>query len=653
MQNFFSGASEERARATARFVAIVLLLLFLWQALSRLFLAGDAVVRLSDDAFYQFELASNLAEGLGLSVDGLHLAHGVQLLWPLLLTPFAFVLGSAALPFVATLLGLFFLLLATYLAVRLLDRHVPFELAVALGLFLLSRPGVIDFATNGQETCLVLVGLFAWALLSLSPPNPAGQRPVLPELAMALVLPWLRTELIALPLGLALWYLLAQIRGLERNRWQRPLMVGLAGLVSYLLLQLLFFAAALPPSGFAIPEAMQGSFWAGNPSMSEILERYWFFGRPLALGGVYGAASLAFGATAAWMVLAPLLRIRRWLPLVLVLALSLLGAGNSSVALLGALLLLVAPNLPGQLWRSSLLPGFVGGWLAFFAVACLHLLLRQYPRDYYFVLAALPGLLGLAFVLGYLFKGEGLLALVPETRRRQLGWMLLLLLAVFDFGHSSRSFPWQQENDFAARMTPLLFEEGLQLQPPAVAGFNSGILAWAYPGPVINLDGVVDGAVLPFARQRRIAAWLRELGVAFVIDSPRQLYDEDRDRFFPHASGKRLGAKGFAELEPLVVFDLPGVTGEHRGTDVQLLLKVPGLAAAKIKRQPRILGEYRGQKVALLPAEFFGAQPLVVDDGRTQRILSAPLSNAAGLYVLPLPIPSGKLMQGQKTLFHW
>jgi hypothetical protein len=445
-------------------------------------------------------------------------------------------------------------------------------------------------------------------------------------------------------------------------------------------LQQALFAAPLPPSGWAIPGMMQGVFWASEPDLGAVIERYWWFTRPLLLGDPYGYVALAFGATASWIVLSPLARVRRWLPLVLVLALSFV-AGETAVPMFGALLLFVAPSMPQRLWRSPMLRGFAGGWIAFAAVAALHLVVRQYPRDYYFAIAALPGLLGLAYLLQHLYRGEGLLQLVPEARRKQLVWMLIALLAIFDLGRQTPRFEWQLENEFVAELTPRLLGALIDREPLRHAGnldkapvplpptapgevlpqetvplasFNSGILSWRYPLPVVNLDGVADGEVLPHAREGRILQWLQELDVPLIVDTPRQLEDEDPDPRFPHASGKRLGPKGYLGLVPIATFDLLGVGGRHAGTDVQLLATYAGSNIPALAAEPRLLGEYRGDPIAVIPTQLLEGVPPVIRTGTRERILSFDHSvKLAPLVVFRLPVESGTLIRGRELLLEW
>ena len=121
-----------------------------------------AANRLRDDAFYEFAWAANVAAGHGPMVSDGTTTSGVQLLWSLLLVPFAACFGAAALPLLAAWFGV-----ALHIATALLwwrsCRDRLFGACVAL--LWLGQPLLVRECQNGQETalaCLFASLLWLW-----------------------------------------------------------------------------------------------------------------------------------------------------------------------------------------------------------------------------------------------------------------------------------------------------------------------------------------------------------------------------------------------------------------------------------------------------------------------------------------------------------
>lgn len=601
-----------------------------------------------DDAFYQFAVARSLIEGNGFTLDGEHAAGGVQVLWTLLLAIPAWIFGADALPAAAILFGTLLHVLTAALLVRLVLLFAPRIVSWALAAYFLSRPSLVAESMNGQETALAMFVLAIWA-----------RRAATSELGMStrdrglvwwtVILPWARTDLLAFPAGLALVKLVAPLFGGKRRPAGTNEVALVASLAIYVVLQKICFGAWLPVSGFAVPALFQAAFFDGEPTFAAILRRYWWYLRPILLGGPYVLAGFGFGVAAAWLALSPLAWHKRLLPVVVVLLAALFGARDVYAPLVAAMLLVFTQSGARAVWRSR--EGRVAGgfWLGFILLLILHLPLRWYPRDYYLMPVAICGTATLAAAAA-LWLGRGtVLTLLPLHRRLQAMWIVVLLLLPLDRVSLERRFPWQEEMSFAARWAGQLFG-----QDAGIAAFNSGLLAWHHPGPVRNLDGVVDGASLPALRERRLAAWLAEEGMSYVLDSPRQVADDDPDPIAPHASGRYLGPKGSAELTPLVAFDLPAIRGRHPGTDCQMLFAVEG-AARPALRAPAVLGTEAASAVVLLATRKDGLPARYVlrqeDRERPLRITESAL--LAPYVVIRIDGAAGRIESGGRTILGW
>lgn len=595
-----AGASPEPV-LLRRVLLAVLLGLFALQALSPLVAGGTIEVDLlRDDAFHMFDVAQRLVAGEGFSYDGVHAAGGVQVLWTLVLALPALVLQKAALPVTACVLGLLLLLAACALAYRLARRYCDADAALVLAAFLGTRPLMIAEAMNGQESALGLCVLLIVARRALDALEGKGVTDGALDLGLfvwMIALPWARTELLALPLALAAVYHVARLLVLiPRAKTHQVEVAAVVSLALYVAGQRVFFGSWLPSSGGAIPWLFHTQFEAGEPSFGAWMSRLWWYARPIALGGPWQALGFACAAVLSAFALAPLAWRSRFAPLVLTLAAALLGAQGLGAVCAGALVLAMAPRIFHTLWRVHEGCAVLGAMLGFVAIAVLHNVVRWYPRDYYWIPLALPALLALSVLAGRWLGELGLHALLPRARRLRAFYLLALASSLLGLRLPVDRMPWQEEMRFAAQQASRLVgsERGL-------AAFNAGLLGWEHDGPVRCLDGVVDGAALPALRERRLAAWMREQGVYFVVDTPRQLADDDPDPIAPHASGRFLGPEGAETLEALVAFDLPAIGGRHPGTDCHVLAGLRDAPRLPLPEKASILAREEGGLVLLLP----------------------------------------------------
>jgi len=631
---------------------------------------GFEVTRLRDDAYYQFAVARNFATGDGFTLDRVHSAGGVQFLWTVLLVPFAWI-DAARLPDYAILLGSLLLAGTGGLAFLLARRYVPERLALLLAALLVSRPELTAEAMNGQETALALLALFGW-LLAVLPVPVVEEQGIQPDedgvwrlaasapfhlpvatraiWTLTMLLPWVRTDLVLFPFGYIVVHLVAKRFGRVADEDDRERVFTLAQAfvasgVVYLLGQKLLFGRWLPSSGLAIPWVFQDAFFRGQPSFGQVLRQLWWFVRPCLLGGPYALAGLVFGAVIACCVLDPIAMRRRSLPLVLVFVAWLFGASNLEAVTLGAALLMITAGLwIGQLARREgrLLYGLV---VASVLLVALHTVIRWAPRTYYFMPIAVPGFLGLVLLLDHWLNGRHLLMVLPEQRRISLAVLVLAAFAVMDPLPRLVRFPWQAEMRFAAQNVEHVIGRSF-----GIASFNAGQLAWWYPGPVRDCDGVVDGASTTALRSGKLLDWLAREKMDFLLDTPRQVARDDPDPHYPHASGRYLGP---GTLEPFVAFDLPGVGGEHEGTECQVLYGLNGEHGIELSRDSHVLARSDAGVVVFLTGLPDGAPLIAEVDGRDTEIRLSKRARAIGRIVTRLAGKSGRLRAGGNEVLRW
>jgi hypothetical protein len=171
----------------------------------------DLMQRSTDDAYYYFNVARNIVEGLGITFDGMNVTNGFHPLWMLTLLPVTRVAGPdpdttlrAIFCMVALITGAGFL--AAYKAIASNASRT----AAALGMGLLLVPVFLNGFLNGLETGLLLSLLFAtmWAIARydlLSTQSTAGQNAALGALLALILLTRLDAIFIVLAIICVFW----------------------------------------------------------------------------------------------------------------------------------------------------------------------------------------------------------------------------------------------------------------------------------------------------------------------------------------------------------------------------------------------------------------------------------------------------------------
>lgn len=480
--------------------------------------------RFRDDAYYCFAWARSLAEGAGPCVSAGIQTSGVPFAWSLLLAAGGALLGTSAIPALAQALGLA-LHAATALGIAAALWRTPW-LAAAAALLYAGNPFLLSEAQNGQETALACAALLA--LLA------AVRRREAWFAVGAVLAVFARSDLLLVVIALALF---------RHGRSPRALFAPAVAALGLAAVSLALTGSAQQDSAWPMPWLMHTHFLAGEPDLGAWLQRLWWYLRPCLLGGPFAVVSPVLGGALVYVVLrarvpfglAPL-------PLIAVLAAWALGASEVAVPLLAAALLLALRALEPT--DDVLEPAFLG--LA--ALVAAHHLVRFYPRDYYFAPFGVAGVLAIASI---------------GRDRPRLAALLIVAAAALGVREARQAprWPWQREMALAGRMLREVLGSDV-----AVGCFNSGIVSWLHPGPIVNLDGVVNREAFAALRRGALEEYLDARGVRFVLDTPVQFARRDA---WVHASGAHFGADfdPSRDLREIARFDVPGVDGGRPGTD--------------------------------------------------------------------------------------
>jgi hypothetical protein len=488
---------------------------------------------LSDDMFYYLSVARHFAREGSASFDGLTASNGFHPLWMLILSGFVRLASDALeLPIHLALMAIALCLIAQGLLLqRILAHYDHGTLGALVSIGWLLNPAVVGDMALGMETALygacVLGTLYAYLRCreSPSPIQAAGMGTLLGLTALAR----LDAAILVLVLGLDVTW-----RAIQRRRWMVPLAMALpvvALLAPWVIWSLATVGTPLPTSGraldlwaFGVQDAIGRGRWSAAASGLARNLLQWtdqhlrlltgmpeLEGTPVPLLGVLLGLSLGL---ALWMGVTVLAHARyaAFRPLLLA------GAIHTGYYLLRA------PQL------RYLLPSIL------IEVVVVAVLVGDRLRRLRGAWTRPARRVALAGVAAWFLAWAGL-----------LGWewhrgMLSTAAAPLHVTMYTAGVPWLQEH------TP----------PGAMIGsFNAGIFGYFSGRQVVNLDGVINEAAYRALATHRLADYIDQTGLEWVIDWGGQLEwflarFNDRSRvslhFVPVATFEQTWRRGRGEL---------------------------------------------------------------------------------------------------------
>jgi hypothetical protein len=494
---------------------LLLRLLIAWAPFSYLASRGPIL----DDAFYSFSVARNVAQGHGLTADGIHATSGFQPLYTLLIIPFY--LASGGNPILPIHLALTLLALAGALTgwfvFRIVSR-VAGRRAALFSLFLWTfAPYFLSQGLNGLETGLFGLGLAATLdyYLGSVRQDPSPRRLALLGFLLGLTI---LARVDAILFAAAIAADLALRRPLSLRRLGHVLVaagVALATVAPYLVFLRARFGVFLPESGPAVRflSLCYGTLFVLGPRSA-------FFFPPEQVPLIYYVGSLR---KAVQILLAePLL-----FPSSLVLSVAsaaklfnpravLLVLGGGALLAANLLLLRRARGSPDDPWKGLARVGTLCAalWLPAYAFGVLgQWWFHRYFFPLFLLMAVASGPVADRIARSHeIFRRAG-----PARFLAAAACLHLVLFASQVPEQFLRNKPYQNVSEYieAARV----LDRSL---PPGSRGgaFQSGTVGYFARHPVINLDGVVNRGAAQALKEKRMADYIRGEGIEAIIDWP-------------------------------------------------------------------------------------------------------------------------------------
>jgi len=486
----------------------------------------------SDDGFYYFQVARNLAAGQGFTFDRLNPTNGFHPLWLFLITPL-FAFAQLNLLFPLRLLVILSALLSAGTAIllyRIVSRYTSTEIAALVGLLWIILPRIHVITLHaGVEAGLnaFCILLFWYALVAFSPSS--DRQMILRKLAgmgflgtLAILARLDNVFLVAFG-GLWLWLRLWQPpkEKIKRraNLWAWRLTAALAFFAPLALFMLLYLVWNQLAFGTSTPVSGQIKVWWGTL-------RNTVYGFPVRhASAFFGQFVTDDPELGPWSLFtAPLYAAAEWLLAVfgqgVTLAarrIVLLASGAMLAILFSAVIFKQSQFFNKSVRGIGLLPFFLG-CLAQIIYYKLSGSVAQQP--WYWV----AEMLFLLFALSLLLEALVLWAEDnwPKTVRRWVPKVSLALIAVLSFAflnyiHSAIRAPGDGSNHYYLHRSAWLAAHTEQGARIAITG--AGNLAYFIQGrTIVNMDGLMNSYDYFLAlKEGKAAQFLADLGVDYIF----------------------------------------------------------------------------------------------------------------------------------------
>lgn len=484
-----------------------------WQGLATLSRNGF----LYDDSFYAFKIAQNIAEGRGVTFDGVHATSGFQPLYVFLLVP-AFLVSGRSDPAAPVHLALSLLAVVTCLTAYLLyviaRRYVGRAASLVAALVWAFSPVVTRQGTNGLETALAtffvaLVFFYYVSFVRSADPVPARRFLILGLLLGLAVLA--RSDSLLLVLAVLLDYLL-----LLRRRGVPARRLAALGLlpVGILLLYGPWCLFCVFESGSALQDS-----GAATRFLSLAYASYFHDGEE-------GLALRGPDAPFIWNQISHSAAVLRVIPPVHVLFRSIdklgvlfgrAGAFRVAANILGFAILggvawamsrwrkSVSRSRRGEIDVLLLFSGFLLAAYSLYIFGAFYFMRYYYPL--YFV-ACLCG----AFFLQDAFDWSRRAGLWIRRTAAVAATLYVALFAVFTYWQTFRSQPIYPFYDVARWVKENTASD------ETIGVFQCGTIGYLSDRRIVNLDGKVNRGAFEALKGCRLESYLRDEGVDVVID---------------------------------------------------------------------------------------------------------------------------------------
>lgn len=477
---------------------------------------------LSDDAFYYFEIARNVASGVGSTFDGITHTNGYHPLWLLVLIAIYTVSAGSGLVLpikIALLTAVCFNIITSVLLYRILGSYTKNEKvrAFLLSLWVLN-PFVLYETVNGLETSLALCLLMLFIyLLKHSEVAMKNTRSLLLGLVAGFMI-LARVDMVFYFIAFLAWVIL--IKGPRAGA--RPFLTS--GIVASIVV-VPWFLWNIFGFGMLLTSAAEGTTLVNHT-----------LARQSGVGLLYEIKHVIYHLNYYWYEV-----------------LQTTGIPMLTIFFAGVLLgMIVWKNcsFPKSIKRVpiewSLLLGFS---MLFFADAGL----RFVGRTWYFISFNILVVLLFAVVLPRLYDK------LPY-RQIMLAGLSILVAGCFVIG-------WHKELDYRMSNQLAIYEAAQWIdrelpESSVVGAFNAGVLGYFLDIPVVNLDGLVNNSALEAMKQRALWDYVYEQGITHIADG---------EYYLTHRYGQFLGVEDpFAAMDILTKFELP-VPGKEQFVSVYKL----------------------------------------------------------------------------------
>jgi len=445
---------------------------------------------LADDAFYYFQLARNAAEGYIYTADRINHTNGFTFSYFILTTIIAFFIeDTAAFILVVHLVNIILSVIAVYIIYKALIDFHPFSRWFTL-LFLLFNPYMVFISLMGVDASVqfFFVSLCIY-IFNYSIKNSNF------SLLFFIILPLTflaRTDAVFLVCYSAFAYFLLKI-----EKW-KELIVKIP-LFSFLIL-IPWFSMSLYYTG----KIAQDSYLGISIRHRVLLENQ----------------NVLFDSTSAVNYFVKLVDILFHSPFFLL------------IFILFAIYILAAGKLKKSFQTD---PFFYVAVLALLTTIFYYGFIFQFTQYWYF---NLPLILA-AGICGYLI--EFMLRGGTQKYKNYMAVVLsMLVLSYTGFSfYQNYNFRNKKFNFWQAQY----YETAINLHKshPEIkkfGSFNSGIYSYFSKATVVNLDGVVNSTILPFLKERKLAEYLKQEGIEYIIDHEKGL-----NFSFDHLSEKKIHYK--------------------------------------------------------------------------------------------------------------